>query len=54
MNVRERILSIRLMEKMKADPANIKTDAAGGIQGQNRGMAAGCDSAHKQEERKWI
>ena len=54
MNVRERILSIRLMEKMKADPENFKTDAAGGIQGQSRGKAAGDGIAYKQEERKWI
>ena len=54
MNVRERILSIRLMEKMKVDPVNFKTDAAGGVQGQNRGKAAGDNAAYKQEERKWI
>lgn len=54
MNIRERILSIRLMEKMKVDPENFKTDAAGGVQGQNRGKAAGDNAAYKQEERKWI
>ena len=54
MNVRERILSIRLMEKMKVDPENFKTDAAGSIREQDRGMAAGDGIAYKQEERKWI
>ena len=54
MNVRERILSIRLMEKLNADPADTKTCAAGSIREQDQGKAAGHNSAYQQEERKWI